>query len=301
MFTDYQVRREIKANDYYLKYLSDHFNKRTILLEHRGNTHQVIEQLKKISLEEQSGKIIAYVRDIDKPCFEQQDFIQEGQIQGYFRGEDAHCFSYFINPERMHSSRIGQEDIILRDTILAPSAQQEFLHAARFYIRNTTADDIEKLARFMGEYFETYPTPVHDPKYIKKVIREGTLFKIVLHQEEIAAVASADCNQTLLNAEITDCLTHPAFRGNGLAVQLIAALEKDLQALGYMTLFSLARAISPGINRALKYNEYHFSGRLINNCNIMGSTEDMNIWVKNIQVNQGNGRISRGLSRGRFY
>lgn len=279
----YSVNRESKSSEYYLKCLSDYYNRRTILLEHKGDTHQVIDQLKIIADQDDSGKLIAFVPQNEITYFKQQLFIQEGIIPAYFRGKHAYCFSYFRDPERRSSARIVEEDEILKKVRIKSAAENTLPRANQYQVRNASVADVDKLARFMDRHFKTYPTPVHEPDYLKKFLQGENQFKIAYEYNEIIAVASADCNPDLLNAEITDCLTHPHFRGHGLAAHLIALLEKDLHASGYISLYSLARAISPGINRALSRNGYQYGGRLINNCNIMGSTEDMNIWAKTIR------------------
>jgi hypothetical protein len=68
--------------------------------------------------------------------------------------------------------------------------------------------------------------------------------------------------------------------GKGVLSQLIYHLEQELADKGFITLFSLSRALSSGINIALSKHGYDYTGRLVNNCNIMGRFEDMNIRVK---------------------
>lgn len=285
MYPQYTYDREIRDKDFHVKYLDDRYNQRLFVINCTGNIGAAIDQLKRIGNETGAGKIIAYVQRKQKRFFEQRAFIQEGRIEGYFRGQNACCFSYFIDSERRNSQRIKEEDTLLKalqdDQVRsAPGSLHEYV------IRNVSEADASALADFMGSYFDTYPTPVHDPEYIKNAITGKYLFKIALFQGEIVCTASADCNQNLLNAEITDCLTHPAFRGQGLNSYLIDLLEEDLQKSGYITLFSLARAISPGMNRVFSNKEYHYGGRMVNNCSIMGAIEDMNIWSKMIGQNQ---------------
>ncbi len=271
---------EIRADDHYLKYLSDHYNQRLILLNYAGNMDKVIEQLKRVSHQTQAGKIIAYVQEQEKIYLEQHAFIQEGVIEGYFRGKKACCFSYFCDSERRNSKHTAEEDHILHQALQDTNKKTSPGEFNKYTIRNVSEADTPALAAFMDKHFDTYPTPVHDPRYIKKAITGQYLFKIALFDGEIVCTASADCNQTLLNAEITDCLTHPDFRGQGLNGHLIDLLEEDLRGSGYITLFSLARAISPGINRVLSKKGYRYGGRMVNNCSIMGNIEDMNIWGK---------------------
>jgi hypothetical protein len=48
------------------------------------------------------------------------------------------------------------------------------------------------------------------------------------------------------------------------------------------TLFSIARALSPAINITFGDAGYTFGGTLINNTNISGRIESMNIWYKQL-------------------
>ncbi len=285
MHLQYTHDREITGKDFDLRYLDDRYNQRLFFISCTGNIGSAINQLIRIGNETGAGKIIAYVQEQVKRMFEQRAFVQEGMIKGFFRGQNACCLSYFIDSERRNSKRLTEEDMLLKalqgDQVQsAPGSRDEYA------IRNVSEDDARALADFMGSHFDTYPTPVHDPGYIKNAIAGKYVFKIALFQGEIVCCASADCNKNLLNAEITDCLTHPAFRGQGLNSCLIDLLEEDLQKSGYIALFSLARAISPGMNRIFSNKGYHYGGRMVNNCSIMGDIEDMNIWSKIIGQNK---------------
>jgi hypothetical protein len=45
----------------------------------------------------------------------------------------------------------------------------------------------------------------------------------------------------------------------------------------------MARARSFGMNMVFYQLGYEFNGRLVNNCDIHGGYEDMNIWVKDLR------------------
>lgn len=64
---------------------------------------------------------------------------------------------------------------------------------------------------------------------------------------------------------------------------LLAALETDLRRLNYVCAYTLARAPSYGMNAAFHSLGYEFNGRMINNCDIYGDFEDMNLWVKDLR------------------
>ena len=103
----------------------------------------------------------------------------------------------------------------------------------------------------------------------------------------IVSAASAEVDDKHSNAELTDCATEPEQRGKGLMFHILSALEADLRERGIMTAYSLARARSVGMNRVFHRLRHEYSGRLVNNCDIYGQFEDMNIWVKRLDRRSG--------------
>ncbi|MDK2821144.1 MAG: beta-lysine N6-acetyltransferase [Clostridia bacterium] len=81
-------------------------------------------------------------------------------------------------------------------------------------------------------------------------------------------------------AEISDYATNPDYRGHGLMRILTSAIEDELKRSGIISIYSLARAISRGMNSALYKCGYTYRGKFINNCHICGKFEDMNLWTK---------------------
>lgn len=54
----------------------------------------------------------------------------------------------------------------------------------------------------------------------------NTVYYIMLHHDRLISAASAEINQELGHAEITDCAVLPEYRGHSLTSFLIEALEK---------------------------------------------------------------------------
>jgi putative beta-lysine N-acetyltransferase len=79
---------------------------------------------------------------------------------------------------------------------------------------------------------------------------------------------------------MTDFATHPDWLGHGLAVQLLDVMEDHMTERGICTAYTIARAISPGMNITFAKLGYQFGGCLVNNTNISGRIESMNIWHK---------------------
>ncbi len=224
------------------------------------------------------GKIICFCRDKYFEDLQQYGFIIEGQIAGFFDGTDAYCLSLFIDKKRQYSKYNLLEDEILTKCQTNSSVKDI---DDDIIIRDAKKSDINQMIFLFKKVFKTYPSPIFDANYLNEILGKKVLFKIAVKQKEIICIASADIDFVHNNAEITDCCTNPIFRGKGLLTNLIIELEKTLNNSNIGTLYSLSRATEPGINKVLWKMQYKYSGRMLNNCNISGDFEDMNIWVKN--------------------
>ncbi|PKM50515.1 MAG: putative beta-lysine N-acetyltransferase [Firmicutes bacterium HGW-Firmicutes-7] len=272
----------VEQDDYTTKLFVDFQNSKLKLIKYTGDLIKVISNTIDMCGKYGLGKIIATVHEGDHQAFLNNGFVQEAVIEGYFKGSIGYNVSYFYDRERAISHRISEEDKIIE---MAKEYEEPYkpLENSRFSIRTATIEDADAMANLYDEVFKTYPTPMHDAEYIKDVIlNDEVFFKVVEFDHQIISAASADMNHELLNAEMTDCATLQEFRGKGLLGELVYHLEASLKEKKFMTLFSIARAISPGINIVFSKHGYHYVGRQINNSNIMGTLEDMNIWVKRI-------------------
>jgi hypothetical protein len=63
---------------------------------------------------------------------------------------------------------------------------------------------------------------------------------------------------------------------------LLASLEDELRERGILTAYTIARAISPGMNITFAKAGYTYGGRLHNNTHIAGTIESMNVWYKSL-------------------
>lgn len=273
---------EIVENDEYsIKVYIDFHNKRVKLTQYEGNAGKISAKLTELCIKHGLGKIISTIYSKDTDAFCNNGYIIEGVIPGFFKGEPGYCTSFFALEERASSTSLEEENTIVNKAKELKN-QYENTYNDIFQIKTATENHVEQLAYLFNAVFETYPTPINNPDYIKKVMNNHVLFKIAEYQGQIVSAASADINPEFLNAEITDCATLREFRGKGLLSQLIYSLEQQLRQRNLITLFSLSRSLSAGINIVLSKHGYEYTGRLINNCDIMGKFEDMNIWVKNI-------------------
>ncbi len=261
----------------------DYANSRLKVLKYNQLSVNMIMNAVSLARTEKFGKVLVNCRLKDLKYFKEAGFVIEGMINGFFKGEDAYCMSLFLDKEREQSKNKEKEDEILelcfeKERILVPPDLN-----CEYKIRNSIENDIPQMVKLFKTVFKTYPSPIFDQDYLKKIMNKKVLFKVALKDNMIVSIASADMDKENLNAEITDCATYPEYRGQGLLSNLAYMLEKELVERKFNTLYSLSRAINAGINISLGKLGYDYGGRLVNNCDICGGFEDMNIWVKKIK------------------
>jgi len=134
--------------------------------------------------------------------------------------------------------------------------------------------------------FPTYPFPVHDPAFLAATMDEHVTYFGIWHGNELAALASAEKYQSSGNVEMTDFLTMPEHRQQGLAGKLLATMDKELLQGGITMAYTIARALSPGMNITFARAGYQHGGTLINNTQICGRIESMHVWYKELKYNE---------------
>ncbi|EMT53935.1 hypothetical protein I532_07965 [Brevibacillus borstelensis AK1] len=229
----------------------------------------------------EATKLIVYAKRKDVPAWLSLGYRQEGVIDGFFQGENAYMLASFLTEERATSMHHLAEEEILQLS-LSKRPETKTLPVG-YSLREATEEDAEELASLYKTVFATYPTPMDDPEYVRKTMRESTYYIVAEHDGRIACAASAEVTERFGSAELTDCATHPDHAGKGLLQPIFTALEEKMNGQGIYYLYTLTRAQSAGMNITAAKHGYAYRGRLINNCTIFSGYEDMNIWVKSLR------------------
>lgn len=270
-------------NSYYSITLTiDCFNKRVRVEDYLGHFASCVKEALIVAAEAAVEKLIFKARREDLLYLLTQGFVYEAMIDQYYLGSDCYFLVKYFSDERRNSGNWVKEDQIISG-VRSLSKQEKLQNPPKEYVLcKAEESDANLLADLYRYVFEVYPTPMNDPIYIKKCMNEGTIFFIYKYEGKIVSAASAEMNHFYKNAEITDCATLPEYRQFGLLKQLILNLEKELLAQRVYCVYSIARALSFGMNAALHQLGYEYRGRLANNCYIFAELEDMNMWVKQI-------------------
>lgn len=276
------VNRTEVGSDYIMEVYLDFANARVRIDDYRGNVNQMVARVCELAKEHGATKVFIKTRAEDMPNLLAHGYMMEGIFKAYFNGSDAYSMALYFSEERRTSEHWMEEDSILQNVLKIEDSKPIPDLPEGYSIRVAAPQDAVKLASLYRKVFPVYPTPMDQADYVRKVMEEGTVFEVIEWNGEIVSAASAEINETYHNAELTDCATLPEHRKHGLMKILIHALEQELIQRQIFCHYSLARALSFGMNAVFRQLGYTYAGRLTKNCNIFDKLEDMNLWVKPI-------------------
>ncbi|MBW7876875.1 MAG: putative beta-lysine N-acetyltransferase [Candidatus Cloacimonetes bacterium] len=281
--TVYGMDFDIEHEGYRVKAYFDHYNKRLKIVDYEAKDYRAM-LLRMAWLADQNGFTKIFVKAVheDFQQFLSHGYMMEGLIKYYFQGQDAYILSRFSSQKRVRSDSLIEEAKMVEKLVYNAPVRDPRTLPAEFRIVQAKEQDIPDLVVIYRQVFETYPSPLTNPDYIKASMERNVIYRLAYLGDRAVAAASAEMDLKHSNAEMTDCATIPEVQGKGLMQHLLMALEKDLVDYKVHSAYTLARAVSFGMNRVFFRLGYEFCGRLINNCDIFGQFEDMNIWVKRL-------------------
>jgi len=258
-------------------------NKRIYLMKLDPNDlPRITDQLDELARKNGYTKIFAKVPESCASEFVRHGYRREGMVPHFYNSKNPATFlGKFIDPRREITP---QRDEIEKNIILAQSKNGSAIKPLPdgYALRPAGEADAGELAKVYQKVFTSYPFPIHDPDYLVQTMRSHVCYFVAEKDGAIAAASSSEMDNGNRNAEMTDFATLPEHLGNGLAVHLLKCMEPEMKKLGILTLYTIARAISPGMNITFAKCGYIFGGTLINNTQISGSIESMNLWYRTL-------------------
>jgi len=241
----------------------------------------LIQQLDHLASANSYSKIIAKVPESAQPYFLINNYRQEAYIPQFYKGNEG---AFFMAKYFDQARAILKTDSLLNLAgALSVSKNNNEILPERFTIQIMKARHTIEMANVYQQVFETYPFPITDASYLEKTMQDGSIIYYgIWDNQKLIGLSSAELDRSNLNAEMTDFAVLPAYRGLKLASFLLKEMEKKMEELDFKTLYTISRLNSPGITKTFINNEYHYSGLLINNTNISGKIENMNVFYKSI-------------------
>ena len=241
----------------------------------------IIKKLDSIASDNNYSKIVAKAPSYKKVQFIENGYVEEAYIPKYYKDmSDACILSKFLNKER----EIIKNRELINDVInLAVYKDSDVRKINTNYsIKKLEIKDTLVMADIYQKVFKTYPFPIHDIDYLKETMRDNVEYYGVFVKEKLVALSSCEMDLYNLNVEMTDFACLDEYRGNNLAYYLLEYMERKMLDKNIKTFYTIARAVSYGMNITFSKLKYNYAGTLINNTNISGGLESMNIWYKNV-------------------
>ncbi|WP_027723343.1 putative beta-lysine N-acetyltransferase [Maridesulfovibrio zosterae] len=241
---------------------------------------EIVNRLINMAVDRDLSKIFAKVPKSLSTHFLSGGFEKEAEVPGMYPDEDGVFLSFYRYPWRKKQDNKAELESVLSVAESKKGKGNVCTLPSNLHLNRLGLKDSHALARLYERTFKTYPFPINDPAFIEGEMESGVRFFGVFENDELVGAASAEVSEDGYSAEMTDFAVNPDYRRMGIAGALLQALESYCVESGIRCLFTIARACSYGINSMFSKGNYEYSGQLINNTNISGSLESMNVWHK---------------------
>lgn len=249
-----------------------------------NNFEQLPGELYRLAAANGYSKIFAKIPEYAIDAFVEEGYLVEAYVPGLYDGrQDAYFLARYLTERRRRIENAAVLDEVL--VVAKSRAQQnpEFMLSPKYRLKVLEREDAEAAAELYAKMFATYPFPIFDPEYIAKAMEHNVVYFGIFSAGSLAAVASAEMDVAARNVEMTDFAALPEHSGRGLGVYLLYAMEEAMREHNVVTAYTISRASSPQINITFARMGYAYAGTLINNTNIDGRLESMNVWYKRLQ------------------
>lgn len=241
----------------------------------------IIDRLKEIALENGYSKIFIKAPESGLSHFKTKGYTIEAVIPGFYHGrEDGYFLARYLKHSRKQEPKKDQIQKVLQKAMIMAGFSKHASLEPGLSFRVADKNDAGELAKLYKQVFATYPFPIFDEAYLRKTMEDNIRYFSIFYRDRIIAASSAEMDPEMKHVEMTDFATHPDFRGKNLSGYLLCRMEEDMIKEGMKISYTIARALSYPINSVFTRAGYFYSGTLLNNTNISGSFESMNVWYK---------------------
>lgn len=246
---------------------------------------RIVHRLYDMALENSYSKIFVKVPAYALDTFIKAGYGIEAYVPGFFDGiEGGYFMAKYTDWTRAVDKTSGLVENVLAEARAFSARFKVPALKDCFTFHVAGPDDAGELAGLYRRTFSTYPFPIMDAKYIKKTMEENVRYYFLRSKDRIVGAASAEMDGDSKNVEMTDFATLEGHRGKGVSAFLLQRMEENMVSEGMKVSYTIARATSYPINKVFSRAGYSYGGRLINNTNICGSYESMNVWFKPLGV-----------------
>lgn len=263
-----------------------HHNERIYLMHlAQEDMPEILDNLDTLAKSHSYAKIFAKVPKKFQDLFASNHYISEGMIPKFFENEtDCVFMAKFFNSIRSLPLNQDQNETIIKLALSKKTAALSQIPPLPngYTLRVATPADCKNMSNLYATVFESYPVPVFDACYIKKTMEENMVYFGIWKEEELVALSSCEICVEDKNVEMTDFAILPNNRDLKLSHILLDYMEAEMIKRGIKTAYTIARAESTAMNCTFGKNNYTYAGTLVQNTQIAGKLEDMNLWFKSL-------------------
>lgn len=253
-----------------------------VLKSDEKNYTDFIVFLETLAAEKNYGKIFVKINEEYKNFFFENKYSQEAFIPDFYNDGKGVCFvSKFFLKDRQNFKDKNRVFNITQFVLEKSGKMKKLILPSEYEIKQMCQEDVFNMTKIYEQVFKSYPFPIFNPEYILETMQNHVCYFGVYHKGKLAAVASYDTDIENKNAEMTDFATLADYRGKNLSFHLLLKMEQEALKKNIKTFYTIARANSIGMNMTFAKSGYEFAGTLVNNTNIGGKIETMNVWYKN--------------------
>ena len=239
----------------------------------------LLKKLSQFAIDNGYTKIVGKIPKGKLNTFLRNGFKMEASVPKLYKGRSTCCFvSKFIDSERavFDPEPLNQFKQVLDDYVIGNKPVLK----DGFSFRPLTPDDAPAMVEIFKQVFNTYPFPVHEKDYIIHTMENDVCYFGAFKDGELCSISSSEMDVANENAEMTDFAVLNSARGKGLSKILLTYMEEQMKLKGMKTLYTIARLNSIPMNKTFLGSGYSYAGTLINNTNISGGIESMNVLYK---------------------
>ena len=243
----------------------------------------IIRFADEITHKEGYSKIFVKVPESSAEMFTRENYSIEAKIPSFYQGRETALFmAKYSDLKRKEADDLEEINDVRKKVSDHTGKSESHTLPDGFSLTSAEEEDAEEIAGLFSRVFDTYPFPVSDPAYIRESMKGQMRYFLIKKGSRVAAISSCEIDADNQAAEMTDFATDPIFRGKGFSGILLGTMENTIQKDGILTAYTIARANSLPMNATFASAGYQFGGLLVNNTNIGGSIESMNIWYKKL-------------------
>jgi putative beta-lysine N-acetyltransferase len=241
----------------------------------------IVHRLYDMALENSYSKIFVKVPGYALDTFIKAGYGIEAYVPGFFNGTEG---AYFVAKYTDWTRAVDRKNGVIENVLSEARAfSARFMVPALkdcFTFHKAGLEDAGELASLYRRTFSTYPFPITDADYIRKTMQDNVQYYYMRLKDKIVGAASAEMDNESKNVEMTDFATLEGHQSKGVSAYLLQKMEQNMVSEGMKVSYTIARATSYPMNKVFSRAGYAFGGMLINNTNICGTYESMNVWYK---------------------